>query len=247
MPINRFLPIILGVMLCGTAITLVYTNHSSSKSSNRLIEQNNSSVARRHSIHSAEISKSGLPLRTDRSKAVASNKTASHKAKNSDLPAAPIMELSIPPGASPTMVAFMTERNQLMNSEMLLQRELANVSLEERDRAMQNWREENAAALTKQQELAQQLGEESAAQPRPPFPQEPNIPPGASPELSEFMTQRHALMMEQSDLEESLRSSGPLDREAAVEAWRADNVDRFAALEQATAQLTKSSQDSPPQ
>ena len=73
---------------------------------------------------------------------------------------------------------------------------------------LQAWREKNAARLAAQQQRAQDLAATAALQPQPVVDQ-PNIPPGASPTLKDFLTTQAVLAKARAQIHNQLLDSLP--------------------------------------
>ena len=121
--------------------------------------------------------------------------------------------------------------------KLLLQ--MANESPEGRHQAMEKWNGEYAAELDEQRQLAIRMGEESQP-PLLPVPTAPRIPNNASPELREFLTGRHELMIGRAELSNQLRTATPEQRHLAMEEWNEKNASRLDALRIASTRLSSS-------
>jgi hypothetical protein len=116
--------------------------------------------------------------------------------------------------------------------------QLANASPEERHEAMKKWHQDNAQALSEQQQLANEMRTESGSPiSKPP---ELRIPENASPEMREFLTTRHAFMKDQMEVMNQLRNASPEERRVAMEKWQAENNSRRKAMQEAADKLSKS-------
>ncbi len=172
-----------------------------------------------------------LPAKRDR-------KVAPHPvlpASRSQAPRTP----PIPPGASDTQKAFLTERARLLEDRMKLDSQLTHSTPEERHQAMQKWHEENAEALAAQQQLAQQMAAET-----PPrelrVPPAPRIPENATPEMREFLTARHAAMKDDMEMMNQIRDFPPEERQQAMQAWHEKNSGHREAMQAAATKLSQS-------
>jgi len=146
---------------------------------------------------------------------------------------------SAPPAPSEAATAFQAGRAKLMRDHQQLMREMAHATPEERHQSMEKWREEHADELAAQQQLAIQMGAES----RPPqlrVPSAPRIPDNATPELREFLTARHAVMKDQTEMMNQLQNATPEERHQAMEKWHQQNATRLEAMQTAASQLAKS-------
>jgi hypothetical protein len=80
-------------------------------------------------------------------------------AQSASLPLPVPPQLVIPPSASPTMQTFLSLRDQLMRQRIALWNQYLGASAAERDSAMAQWQQQNAAEFQQLQKLAQQLAE----------------------------------------------------------------------------------------
>jgi hypothetical protein len=106
--------------------------------------------------------------------------------------------------AIPTQVltSFQTEQQALANSFGQL------LALNPTLGQMQAWQQQNAAALTAQQERAQYLASVSALEPQP-VPGAANIPAGASQNLTDFLTTQAALAQARAQIHNQLLDALP--------------------------------------
>ena len=75
--------------------------------------------------------------------------------QNKNIPTAPLLQ--IPPKASPQLQAYLTARDQLMRDQIAFMNQHATDSLEARQVAIQQWREQNETRFQQLQQLADAL------------------------------------------------------------------------------------------
>ncbi len=105
------------------------------------------------------------------------------------------------------------------------------------------FRQENAALLQRQRELAPIL----AQQGRSPFAASSSfqIPQYASPQMAAYLTERNLLMRDQNTVMDQHRTDPPLARQAALQQWRQQNVVRLEQLQQEAQALTQNLSPAP--
>jgi hypothetical protein len=151
------------------------------------------------------------------------------------LPATP----NIPAGTSQDLKDFLTTQatlaqarvrihNQLLDSmpEMVTSTQLTQMQQNEE----QLFRQQHAADLQLQQQRAQNLANEAAAQPIP-IPPALVIPPGTSPQLAALLTAKDHLMRDELTLMNQYTTTTPAVRNAALQAWREQNASRFQQVQ----------------
>ena len=144
-----------------------------------------------------------------------------------------IQEISVPENATPEMVEFLTNRAQLANSRAQLHNQaLTAGNAVANQTTNQQWRQQNAALLQRQQQLAQVIAQQQAQTPMKLPPATPNIPANASPQLKAFLTARNQLMREEIQMRNQYATADPATRQAAMRQWRQQNAAQFQQLQQ---------------
>jgi hypothetical protein len=151
----------------------------------------------------------------------------------------PIRSAPIPADATPEMKEFLTNSATLANSRAQLHNQaVASGGDVDEETISQQWREQNSALLQRQQQLAQIVAQQQAQQPMS-VPAAPQIPAGASPQLTAFLTARNALMQQQAQLHNQYLTADPATRQAAMQQWRQQNSAQFEHLQQLAQALTQ--------
>lgn len=140
---------------------------------------------------------------------------------------------------SDAATAFHQGRAKLLQDHQQLMLQLAHATPEEQNQSMEKWHEEHADELAAQQQLAIRMGAES----RPPklsVPSSPNIPSNATPEFREFLTTRHAVMKDQTEMMNQLQHASPDELHQAMEKWHEQNASRLEAMQAAASRHSES-------
>ena len=149
-----------------------------------------------------------------------------------------ITDVTLPEGATQEMTDFLTTRADLANRFAQWHNQQIQGSSSAAD-TMAAFQQQNAAELQAQQQRAQVLAAQSAAQPMP-VPAPLVIPPGSTPQLKAFLTLRDQLMRDEIALRNANLSSTPAVRAAALQQWHQQNAARFQQLQQLAQNLSSS-------
>jgi hypothetical protein len=153
-----------------------------------------------------------------------------------------------PANASPTLQAFLATRASLVQAHALLHNQLVQAmppgaTLDQidamRSQERQLFFQKHAADLQLQQQRAQTLAAESAAQPLPVL-GTTFIPPNATPQLKAFIPARDALMKSWMQVFNQYRTADPAVRSAAIQQWRQQNAASIQQLRQLAQNLSTS-------
>lgn len=155
---------------------------------------------------------------------------------------------NIPPNASVALQEFLTTQTVLANARAQIHNQLlqplsaksGELQVEMiRSQSMQIFHQQNAATLDLQRRRAEALAQESE-----PLsirvPKDPIIPPNASPELAAVLTQRHALLLEYTQIQNQYIHASPTQRATALRQWREQSAARFEQFQQAAQTLSAS-------
>jgi hypothetical protein len=224
---------VIGIVLCVAVVSLVtYKLSSPAKVDHQVVQPVTKSLA------TSTRRERSVPFSTNTQQAP--SRSLGHKNLTVSAARTPqIPPTQFPPDASETMKAFLQERDRLHHDQQKTLSQLTNATPEEQHLALEKWHEENAAALEAQQARAQQMSAENPV-PRLHVPVTASIPPDATPELKNFLTQRHAFMKDQAEMMNQLENATPEQREQALENWHTQNASRLEAMQAAATQLSQS-------
>ena len=167
-------------------------------------------------------------------------KLAAISARQNSVPRPYIQEVQIPAGASEALETFLMERAKLNNEQVRIHNQTLKAPPKEREQALEDWQNQNVAALEAQADRAAQV---SAETPPPTLrvPTAADIPRNATPELRDFLTQRNTIIQAEADVTARLKTATPEERQHALEAWRATNPLPVRAMQQAADRLADES------
>ena len=143
----------------------------------------------------------------------------------------PMPQANIPANATPEMKEFMANRQTLMEKMSELRRQNPGANGAPDPKLFAQFQQENATLLQRQKELSQIISEQQAKNPMP-EPPPLQIPPNASPQLKNYLTDRDQLMRDQIAFMNQHRTDEPAARQAAMQQWRQQNATRFQQLQQ---------------
>lgn len=164
-------------------------------------------------------------------------KLAAISARQNSVPQPYIQQIHIPAEASEVMKSFLMERAKLNNEQVRIHNQTLQASPKERSRAIEDWQNQNTAALEAQAARAAQISTESPP-PTLRVPTEADIPRNATPELRDFLTRRNAIIQALSDLNARLETANLEESQQVVQDWKIENSARTNALQKAALHLS---------
>lgn len=139
----------------------------------------------------------------------------------------------IPDDATPEHRELLTARHEARKDRVEMMNRLQDATPEERQKAMEQWHEENAATLAAQQQRSVQIATESQA-PRRQIPAAPRFPDDATPEHREFLTARHEAMKDRAEMMNQLQDATPEERQQAMTQWHEKYTSRLSEAQKSS-------------
>jgi hypothetical protein len=152
---------------------------------------------------------------------------------------------NIPADASPTLRDFLTTQATLSNAHAQLHGQLmqtlpASATNDRLNQKQQNeeqlFQQQHAGELKLQAQRGQLLAQEST-QKATPMPPPLQIPPGATPQMTAFLTLKDQLMREEIQVSNQTVTSDVQTKVTAIQQWHQANAARFQQLQQLGQQL----------
>jgi hypothetical protein len=141
-----------------------------------------------------------------------------------------ITDVDIPSGASQTMEDFITARADLYNQQAQVHnQQVQSTGTVNEAQVASTFQTQSAAALHAQTQRTQILAQEANQQPLP-VPPPLEIPPGATSQMSAFLTLRDQLMRGEVQVHNQNLSLTTAAQKSALLQWRQQNASQFAQL-----------------
>ena len=146
-----------------------------------------------------------------------------------------ITAVQIPNDASPDLEEFLVERARMHNEGIRIRQRL-DADPAQAAAILEKWRADEAASAEKQR-LHTAAVHAQMADWVPDVPLHPQIPLDASPALTEFLTDRHAILRERTEAQRQAEKTAPGTKEKAAAQWDAANKARLDRLAEKAALL----------
>jgi len=143
----------------------------------------------------------------------------------------PVAETPVPPGASPTLVQFISEENELFQAIASLRRNAVDFSAEQRRDMLQQWHDSNARWLESHRSVADSLSTETASASED-IEFAITIPEEASEAERDFWWEEAAIDEELLSLRAQYADAAPEKRRDAIQSWFDANAERLNAHEE---------------